>query len=151
MSSGTREDLELFKDLLSLMSTIGASIPNVTYALPDYFYWSDASSHSLGGFNHEGLAWRWEIPKKWKNVVSINLLEFIVAVVTIMLLLKDKPKDSKILAFADNSSALGWLYKSSFHPASKVNHDKVAREFAMFMMKNEFSLYSEHIKRQIIM
>ena len=63
-----------------------------------------------------------------------------------MLSLKDKPKDSKILAFTDNSSALGWLHKDSFHPASKVAHNKVARKFALFMMKKESSLYSEHFK-----
>ena len=146
LSLGTKEDMEFFKEILSIMSTKGVSIPNVTHALPDYICWSDASSYGLGGFNHEGVAWQWKIPKHWKDKLSINLLEFIAAVITIMLSLKNKEKDQKILAFTDNSSALGWLHKASFHPASKMYHDIVAREFALFMMKEEHSLYSEHIK-----
>ena len=146
LSKGTREDLILFKDFLAIMSTHGSSISNITFTLPDYVCWSDASSYGLGGFNHEGLAWRWEIPQDLIGSVSINLLEFIASVVTIFISLKNKEKDSKILAFTDNSSALGWLHKASFHPASQSSHDKVARKFAQFMIKNEFSLYSEHIK-----
>ena len=128
------------------MSTSGSSISNITYSLPDYICWSDASSYGLGGFNHEGLAWQWEVPKDLVGRISINLLEFIASVVTIMISLNEKEKDSKILAFADNSSALGWLYKASFHPATQSSHDKVARKFAHFMIKNKFSIYSEYIK-----
>ena len=128
------------------MSLKGTSIPNITYALPDYICWSDTSSFGLGGFNHEGLAWQWEIPENLRFRVSINVLEFIASVITIMLTLERKEKDRKILAFTDNSSALGWLYKASFHPATQTSHDKIARKFAHFMMKQEHSLYSEHIK-----
>lgn len=46
----------------------------------------------------------------------------------------------------DNSSALGWLYKASFHPAEKNKHNQVARYFTNFMMKNDHSLYADHIK-----
>lgn len=49
--------LELFKDFLAIMNTSGASILNNTHLILNFVYWSDASSHGLGGFNHEGLAW----------------------------------------------------------------------------------------------
>ena len=146
LSKSTVDDLELFKEFLAIMSTSGTSIPNITYSLPDFVCWSDASSYGIGGFNHEGLAWQWRIPQHLVGKASINLLEFVASVVTIMISLKDKEKDSKILAFTDNSSALGWLFKASFHPATHSSHDKVARKFAHFMIKNEFSIYSEHIK-----
>ena len=66
-----------------------------------------------------------------------------------MLSLKDKPKDSKILAFTDNSSALGWLHKASFHPASKVAHNKVARKFALFM-KGESNSVAGILSREFL-
>ena len=135
------------KEFLALMSINGASIPNITYALSDCICWSDASSFGLlGGFNYEGLAWQLEIHEDLRFRVSINSLEFITSVVTIMLTLENKEKDIKILLFTDNSSALGWLYKASFHPASQMSHNKVARKFARFMMKEGHYLYSEHIK-----
>ena len=58
-----------------------------------------------------------------------------------MLSFKDKQKDSKILAFTDNSSPLGRLHKASFHPASKLAHDKVARKFALYGGKRSLNLF----------
>ena len=95
---------------------------------------------------NQGMAWNWKIPGERREKVSINFLEFIAVVVTIMLSLKNKKKkDRKILVFTDNSRALGWLHKASFHPVSNSSHDKVVREFALFMMKEDHSLYLEHI------
>ena len=139
------EDLNFFKDSLANMSTEGASIMNITYSEPDIICWSDASEFGIGGFDHTGLAWRWNIPSQFQKLVSINVLEFIAAVSTIMLSSWNESKGKKFLAFTDNSSALGWLYKASFHPATKNHHDKIARYFARFMMKNEHSLYASHI------
>ena len=50
------------------------------------------------------------------------------------------------MAYTDNSSALGWLHKASFDPVKKEAHNHVAREMAKFLMDNELSLYSQHIK-----
>ncbi len=117
LSEGTCKDLELFKEFLAIMSTSSLPISNITFSLPDYVCWSDASSYRLGGFNHEGLARQWEISQDAIGTISTNLQEFIALVVTITLSLKDKEKDSKILAFTNKSSALGWLHKASFHLA----------------------------------
>ena len=146
LSQGTREDISLFKDLLSIMSLEGSSIQNITHSLPDIFCWSDACEFGLGGFNSNGLAWQWEIPKKLQGRASINLLEFIASVITIILSLENQSKNKKVFALTDNSSALGWLFKASFHPAEKENHDTVARFFARNIIKNEHSIYAEHIK-----
>lgn len=149
LSNGTRNDLELFKDFLSIMSDKGTAIENVTHSIPDIFCWSDACEYGLGGFDNEGNAWQWEIPLHLQGKISINLLEFISSVVTIQLSLKDKNKNKKVFALTDNSSALGWLHKASFHPAEKNKHDQVARYFANFMIKNEHSLYANHIKGEL--
>ena len=146
LSQGTREDILLFKDFLSIMSLEGSAIQNITHSLPDIFCWSDACEYGLGGFDSNGLAWQWEIPKKLRGRASINLLEFIASVITILLSLKGLTKNKKIFALTDNSSALGWLFKASFHPAEKSNHDTVARFFARSIIKNEHSIYAEHIK-----
>ena len=53
---GTIRDLELFKDMLSMMSSKGTSIQNITYSLPDMFCWSDACEYGIGGYNSKGKA-----------------------------------------------------------------------------------------------
>ena len=90
LSESMKEDLILFKDLLSIMSVNGVSITNITHSLPEYFCWSDACNYGMGGFNSIGQAWQWTIPKEYIDRISMNLLEFIVSVVTIMLALKGK-------------------------------------------------------------
>lgn len=50
-----------------------------------------------------------------------------------------------ILAFSDSSSAIGWLYHSTFNPSTNLMHDVVARYLASFMIDEEASLFSEHI------
>ena len=146
LSLGTKGDLELFKDFLSIMSDRGTSIQNITHSAPDIICWSDACEYGLGGFDSSGNAWQWLIPSYLRGRISINLLEFLSYIITIQLSLENTNKNKKILAFTDNSSALGWLHKSSFHPAEKNKHDQAARSFARFMIKNEHSLYAEHIK-----
>ena len=142
---GTRKDLELFKDLLSIMSNKGTPIQNITHSSPDMFCWSDACEYGIGGYNSKGEAWQWKIPAHLRGKFSINLLEFLAAVVTITLSLEKAEKDTKIFALTDNSSALGWLFKASFHPETKEQHNKIARYLANFILQKEHSLYAEHI------
>lgn len=146
LSPGTKADVNLFKDLLAIMSIRGSSIQNITHSLPDIFCWSDACEYGLGGFDSRGRAWQWMIPEKLRGRASINLLEFIASVTTILFSLQGLSKNKKVFALTDNSSALGWLFKASFHPAEKENHDSVARFFATEIIKNEHSIYGEHIK-----
>ena len=147
LSDSTKEDLNLFKDSLSLMSTNGVSITNITSSLLDFFCWSDACNHGMGGYSSTGQAWQWKLPQKYVNVTSINLLEFLASVVTIIITLKNEKKDSRIFAFTNNSSALGWLHKASFHPATQHKHDLVTRKLAKVHGQNQkISIFSEHIK-----
>ena len=104
LSKSTKEDPILFKDLLSIMCVNGAPIANITHSLQDYFCWSDACNHCMGGFNSTGKAWQWSVTKKYIDRISINHLEFIAFVVTIMMILKGKKKDSNVFAFTDSSS-----------------------------------------------
>ena len=101
--------------------------------------------HGLGGYNTRGEAWRVELDKEIVGRMSINLLEFLASAITIHQALKHGPKQQKILAYTDNSSALGWLHKASFSK-SKPAHDRVARWLAECLMKNDSALYSQHIR-----
>ena len=134
LSLGTRKDLELFKDLLTIMSNKGTSIQNITHSLPDMFCWSDACEYGIGGYNNKGWAWQWKIPARLRGKFSINLLEFLAAVVTIIVSLENTEENTKNFALTDNSSALGWLFKDSFHPETKEQHNKIARYLANFIL-----------------
>ena len=92
-----------------------------------------------------GMAWRYELPSEMIGKMSINLLEFLAAAITIYLRVTESSTPQKPLALTDSSSALGWLYKASF-PESMEGHDMVARWLALVLVKNESAIYSQHIK-----
>ena len=53
-------------------------------------------------------------------------------------------KFTKIKALTDNSSAVGWLYKSSFNPKTHSLHDNVARKLARILLDTESCISSQH-------
>ena len=96
-----------------------------------------------------GPAWRYKIPDHLIGIFSINFLEFTAASLTIQLAIhhkNDKSYPHRILAFTDSGSALGWLFKSNFDTDSHGCHDKIARDLAWFCIKNNTSLFAQHIK-----
>ena len=140
------EDLTLWQAMLTKAAQEGVDINHVTYVEPTDVGITDACETGLGGFVDDGVAWRWAIPSDMLGLFSINLLEFIAAVVKIWLLLLRCPRGRTILNFTDNSSALGWLYKASFNPVTHAAHDTVARHLATLLLKHDATLYSQHIK-----
>ena len=50
-----------------------------------------------------------------------------------------------ILAYTDNSSAMGWMYHSTFNPVTDAEHDSTARYLANLLLQAEATLYPEHI------
>ena len=141
----SREDLLLWKHLLLRASCKGNDINNITFTDPTTICLSDACEHGIGGYNKEGLVWRYEIPIEHRGKLSINLLEFIAAVITIELTLTNGGPKQKILSFTDSSSALGWLSKASFH-TSMPHHDTTARHLAHILTDHDSNLYSQHIR-----
>ena len=145
IDTDSKEDLKLWILLLTRASKQGVNINNITFSDPTNIAISDACEHGIGGYNDDGLAWRYEIPLKHRGKLSINLLEFIASVVTIELTLREKGENQKILALTDSSSALGWLHKASF-PNSMSIHNTVARKLASNLIRRDSSLYAQHIK-----
>ena len=151
LSNSEKEDIILWKHLLHRSSSIGTRIDHITFSIPLSFAISDACPYGMGGFTSEGIAWRWQLPTELLGKLSINLLEFIAAIVTIYMSLKilkinESEKGIKLLSFTDSSSALGWLHHSTFNPVENPLHDKSARFLAHMMIDNNSSLYSQHIK-----
>ena len=85
------------------------SINHVTFTVPSYIGTTDTCEHGLGGYLEDGRAWRWELPRTLHGVFTINLLEFIAAVVNVWMVVCDGLPDKKIMCYTDSSSALGWL------------------------------------------
>ena len=123
------EDLKLWSRFITKANNQGVSINNLVHVQPTCVLFSDASTYGLGGYAHFGLAWRWKISTHLQHRASINLLEFITSAITIkMHLLYERKKGGQyphLLAFSDSSSAVGWLYHSTFNPVADPMHDTV--------------------------
>ena len=148
---GEVDDLVHWKDILRTMTTRGRSINHITFGSAQLFCISDACKYGIGGFNSEGIAWRWELPVALRGYFSLNLLEFIAARLTVKLSLdklaiRDTCSDGiKIHSLTDSSSALSWMWKATFDPVKFPTHDKVARRLATDLMEADCSLFPSHI------
>ena len=117
----------------------------LTFRQPTHTYGSDACEHGIGGYNMKGKAWRLELPQEMIGKLTINLLEYVAAVITIDLTIRDADSPQKLLAYTDSSSALGWLHSTSFSE-SRPAHEEVSRRLARTTMRNDSALYSQHIQ-----
>ena len=121
-------------------------INNITFTKPTNTTFSDACEHGLWGYCTNGIAWRYALPKHMIGQFSINLLEFLAAMIKILIVLRNTEEGkAKILASIDSSSALGWLFKTSF-ASNQPNHDMVARRLAEELIDKNSTLYSQHIE-----
>ena len=77
---------------------------------------------------------------------SNNLFEFIAIVVSIWVDCwhNEILDDDVVLALSDNSSAVGWLHKSSFG-SDKPLHVQVSEKLTRLCLTHKFALQSEHI------
>jgi len=139
MQNFEKEDLKLWLTFLERASLQGISTNNITYTECTSYLITDACEFGLGGFNMKtGEAWRYKLPAWMTQTFHINLLEFIASVIAIWLDIKQdnsKTLFKKYFALTDNSSTVGWLYKSNFHPKTYPGHDIVARKLAQILME----------------
>ena len=145
MTSTEKDEMHLWIEILHVVSKQGININNVTFTKPTIVTFSDACKHRLGGYNTEGLAWQYKLPSELQNKLSINLIKFIAAAITIYLTISKSGIIHKVLAFTDNSSAVECLYKASFKNCQPA-HDKVARWLVSTLIQHDSALYSQHIK-----
>ena len=141
-------DLNLWKDFLSHATNIGVSFNHIAFTKHNETILTDASEYGIGGYNpFTGEAWRFCLPNWMHKHMHINLLEFIACTIGIWIeTMKKSNKESflKVKALTDNSSAVGWLYKSSFNPHTHKLHDTIARKLAKILLESNSNIVSQH-------
>ena len=124
----------------------GVSMNTVIPQVPKRAYRNDACEHGLGGFSLKtGRAWRYEIPPHLRGKRSINFLEFLAAVVSIMLgiLEGEIQRHDNVLSATDNTSTQGWIPRSNFDAdGDQAAHAAVAQWLATMGMANDIDFSS---------
>jgi hypothetical protein len=148
-------DLDLWIKFLEKAST-GISMNRVTIRKPSKICWSDSCPFGIGGFLLSGRAWRVRIPESspiYGVDTANNVLEFLGMMVTIWLTIFEcdelGSEQECILALGDNTSAIGWLYKSSKLKPGSLYYKPVqmiARKLARLIIGGSHCLASQHIK-----
>jgi hypothetical protein len=112
-------DLHLWTRFL-LSARRGISLNNLTLRQPSQIGLSDSCPFGMGGFTWTGRAWRLRVPSDCLlHGVSEanNVLEFLAMAITIWLVIIDCGerglREESILALGDNTSAIGWFFRSS--------------------------------------
>jgi hypothetical protein len=75
------------EDLLFLLFVLGKchqgiDLNLIAFRQPTHVYRSDSCPAGLGGYSHEGFAWRFYLPDNLKFRASNNLLEHLAAIIT---------------------------------------------------------------------
>ena len=153
LSKNAIAEFELSRKFLA-RAHAGVSMNNIVFRQPNRIHIGDASEHGLGGMCvQNGKAWRFLIPTKLQGRAHINLLEFLIQVISIWLDIESgdvKPQDC-ILAMGDNTTAAGWCRRTNFREQSEGDHDwivkqKVARHLANLVLDSDTVLYTQWFK-----
>ena len=94
----------------------GINMNILAFRKPTHVYQSDSCPAGLGGFSHEGFAWRFLIPDNLQFRASNNLLEHIAAVITpwVDILAGRLQPLNYSLSMTNSTTSEGWLRKSNF-------------------------------------
>jgi hypothetical protein len=149
------EDLKLWLIFLASAHQ-GISLNKITIRQPSRLSWSDACPHGIGGYLLSGRAWRIRIPARSPlRGLSIfnNLFEFLGMVINIWLeCLHDDGSEECLLALGDNTSAIGWLFRSSRLETTSIYYAAVqiaARHLATLLLNSTHCLASQHLKGEL--
>ncbi|KAL3811131.1 hypothetical protein ACHAXA_005942 [Cyclostephanos tholiformis] len=75
------DNLNLMLSFLHKAHT-GIDMNLIAFRRPTHIYRSDSCPYGLGGYSHEGFAWRFKLPENCFFRASNNLLQFIVSIIT---------------------------------------------------------------------
>ena len=155
--AANKEDLKLVLKFLKRAEQ-GVTMNTMVFRKLDHIYIGNASEHGLGGFAlRDSRAWRYIISPNLKGRAHINLLEFIVQVVSIWIdNLENKiNKHDCLLAIGDNTTEAGWLKRSNFRDNSEENEEssgewmikqQVSRKLASLVLDSDSVLYTQWFK-----
>jgi hypothetical protein len=157
LSKEELNDLHLWLKFLNLARS-GISLNRLTVRRPTQLGLSDSCPFGLGGFSLNGRAWRLQIPPScafYGDSTINNLLEFLAMMVTIWIILLECDElglsEECILVLGDNTSAIGWLFRSGRIPKSSFYYEAVqlvARKLAELITDSSHILASQHLKGQ---
>ena len=149
------EDLKLMLKFLKIANT-GISFNTIAFRRPTHVYRSDSCPAGLGGYSHEGFAWRWYLPEDLKFRATNNLLEHLAAIVSpwVDILAGRLKSQDCVLSMTDSTTAEGWLRKSNF---SELGESKLqasvrieaARMQATLFMSLEIKSYSQWFRGEL--
>ncbi len=88
----------------------------IAFRRPTHIYRSDSCPYGLGGYSHEGFAWRHKLHDEHRFRASNNLLEFIESIITpwIDLINKRLSPGDFALSMTDSTTSAGWMKKTNF-------------------------------------
>jgi hypothetical protein len=94
----------------------GISMNQISYRKPTHVYRSDACPAEMGGYNHEGFAWRFYLPDNLKFRASNNLLEHMAGIISPWFdILAGCLNDGDCsLSMMDSTTSEGWMRKMNF-------------------------------------
>jgi hypothetical protein len=154
LSKEELEDLSLWLRFLS-MARKGISMNGLTIRNPTILSISDSCPCGLGGFTSSGRAWRLRVSSSsfiYGKSIANNVLEFLAMTITIWLALEECEKnnqfDELILALGDNTSAIGWMFKTGKLPIDSPYYaaaNFIARKTATLLSRSKNFLVSQHI------
>jgi hypothetical protein len=153
LSKNAIREFELSRKFLARAHR-GVSMNNIVFRKPTRIYIGDASEHGLGGMCvQSGKAWRFLIPPKLRGRAHINLLEFLIQVVSIWIDIHQanvKEHDC-LLAMGDNTTAAGWCKRTNFREKTEGDQEwivkqQVARKLANLVLDSDSVLYTQWFK-----
>ena len=151
LSQEILNDLELWLKLLQAAQE-GVSINTLVFREPQVEIITDACEHGIGGFTSTGIFWRLELPDNLLGVFTLNLLEFIASVLTVIMTIRPGAKYLCVRARSDSTSCISWLYKTSFWTEEQHDgiadfrqHLTVARSLASHLIAHEAILHGQHL------
>ena len=143
------DDVTLMQQFLSAAHE-GIDLNLITCRKPTHCYFADACPRGLGGYNHQGVGWRWEILPHLRNRASINMLEHLASTIGpwLDMINNQIPPLSCILSMTDSTTSAGWLRKSNFadvgdtdpHMRAKMH---TSRAHAARLIKYKIREYSQ--------
>ncbi len=143
------EDLNLMLLFLKQANN-GISLNQIVYRKPTHAYRSDSCPAGLGGYSHQGWAWRFYIPQHLQFRASNNLLEHIASIITPWIdMINGRINEGDCaLSMTDSTTSEGWNKKTNFKedtedPIEATVRIEVARGHAKRLMQYGIKDYSQ--------
>ncbi len=152
------DDLHLMKDFLR-WGNEGISMNQIAYRKPTHVYHGDLCPAGLGGYSHEGFAWRYYLPPHSLGLASNNLLEHMASVISpwINIIAGCLKEGDCSLSMTDSTTSEGWTQKTNFkedeHGIQATIRIEVACSHASCFMTHRICEYSQlfpGIKNQVV-